>query len=213
MRTIRWHGRVCAAAVVAGLAGAAFGQNEWFIDIAYSDPAGVINSLDDTTTVTLWAAWDPEQYALQRAVWDMTADDLLDAGNWSNPFTFLFGPHFDNGTIEGESIRGIAATQLHFPEAGIYADTANPIAAWTATWQTSDLTGRVVRVNSLTSEFSLYLPNGEGGSDGHTEDFVDSLIEGSAVIVVVPTPAPVATFAAVGTVLASRRCRSHRRNG
>lgn len=208
MRTMRWPARMSMVAVAAGLSGAAAGQNEWLIDIAYSDPAGVINSLDDTATVTLWAVWDPEQYAFEKAILDMTADDLSHAGEWSDPHRLLQGFESEDGVIEGETVVGITPYQLHFPEAGIFADTSNPIAVWTATWRTGDLTERIVRVNSASSEFSIYLPNGWGGSDGFTEDFVDSLIEGSGVITIVPTSGTVGALLVGGAVVSRGRRRS-----
>jgi hypothetical protein len=200
MRAIRWPGLVCAAAAVSGLAGAAPGQNEWFIDIAYSDPAGVINSLDDTATVTLWAAWDADYYAFNTARLDVTADDLIDSGVWLSSRTVLWGDGSRDGTIEGERVSGIVPLQLYLPP-NYLADTSNPIPVWEGTWGTEVLHPRDVPVSTATSEFWLY------DDAAYFYNVLDSLAEGSAVIRVVPA-CPTASMALISAAVLLRRRKS-----
>ena len=63
------------AAALLVLTGATAGQNSWMFEVEYSDQAGVINSLDDTATVTLWAVWDADQYAFAKVALNVTADE------------------------------------------------------------------------------------------------------------------------------------------
>jgi hypothetical protein len=172
-----------------GLANSAIAQYQWLVDIEYSDPAGVINSPDDSARVTFWAAFPPKDYAFHNGKFDVIAHDPTGAGAWSQPERLLSGPSSQDGTINGEKIEGIVVGQLHFPSANIFANPANPIAAWTAVWSTSELGARTVPVTSETSEFSVYF------SDmGISDNFVDLLHEGSAVINVVPAPASLGVF-------------------
>jgi hypothetical protein len=168
-----------------GLAGAAAGQNQWLFDITYSDPAGVINSLDDTATVTLWAAWDPSAYAFDRGRLDSIADDPMDAGEWSDPVAILHADGSDGGVIEGEVVTGIVVWQVD-GYGGYFADTSNPIAVWTATWRTSDLSPRSVFLRTETDEFWLYVDFGT-----YWIDVTDSVNEGAGAISIVPGPGAV----------------------
>ncbi len=175
-----WLGAVAAALALPVVA---TGQNSWMIDIRYSDPAGVINSLDDTATVTIWAAWDPANYAFLGSELNVNAADPWVAGSWSGNIALLRSGGFRDGTIEGSQVRDIKTVQLHLPDAGIYADPANPIAAWTATWRTSELTLRSIPVTTDSKDYWLYL-----NEQGQWSDLIDSLDEGVGVINVVPAP-------------------------
>jgi hypothetical protein len=186
--------------VVAGLAGAAAGQNSWVFEVEYSDPAGVINSPDDTATVSLWAEWDANYYAFNTARLDVTADDLIDSGVWLKSRTVMRGPGSSDGTVQGERVLDIIPSQLYLPP-NFLADTSNPILVWEGTWGTEVLLPRDVPVWTLTEEFWLY------DDDAYFFDVVDSLAEGSTVIRVVPA-CPTASMALISAAVLRRRRKS-----
>lgn len=160
----------------------------------------VSNDLSPQTpkaTVTVWAQFDPAQYAFAGAKWDMHASEA----EWSNakiPFTGL--PVLP-GTVSpsGSSYLGIASGQLH-GVAGIFANTSNPIVIWSAEFSTTDFTPRTIDLRSDTSEFLLYT-----NSLGSNASFLSSFVEGQGQINVVPAPGAVALPLFI--LLASRRSR------
>lgn len=196
------------SAGVAGIgllvaAAAASGQNQWLVEVTYSDPAGVLNSLDDTATVTLWAAFDPQYYAFWPGDLDVIAVDPLDFGLWSEPEAILFGPGAFHGAINGERVDNVITTQLHFPSGQIFADTSNPIAAWTAIWRTVDLSSRSVPVTTESLRYGVY-----SDDNGNAEDIVGTLEEGLGAIHVIPGPSASLLLAgAIGKGCARRKAR------
>jgi hypothetical protein len=193
---------VRAILAVGGLtfAARAAAQNTWFFEVEYSDPSGTINSLDDTARVTLWAGFDSDLYAFAGGVLAVSGTDHLHAGVWSYIERLLTGPGTKDGTAADGTVKDIITGQLHFPSANIFADTSNPIEAWTAVWQTEDLHARTVPLTTATTKFDIYT-NDAGVSD----HFLDSLIEGVGEIVVVPAPS--AQAAALLLAIAARRRR------
>lgn len=200
-----WAGRRAAGTVGAGLgvlalAGSAAGQNQWLIQLEYSDPAVVINSLDDTVTVTLWAGFEPKYFAFAKGALDITADDPVDRGSWGNPQVLLTGPGAWHGVIADETVEGIVAIQLSLGQ--IYPDTANPIAAWRGTWSTVDLHPRKISLRTFSSEFVVYT------EPEVSKSFLNWLEEGQGSIQVVPAPAA----AMVGLVAIAASVRPPRRD-
>ncbi len=193
--------RSCPGLAVLVLAGAAPAQNSWAFEISYSDPAGVINSPDDSARVTLWASWDPkpdQNFAFGWGALSVTADDPLDLGSWSDPTRLLKGPGSKNGIVDGESVTGIAAIQWYDFFAGIYPDDSNPIAAWSATWRTESVHPRTVPLTTLTTKFGIWQWQ-ENLWDG-----LPTLIEGFGAIHVVPAPG-ILPLGAAASIAAKRR--------
>lgn len=176
---LRGFATAAALLTVANLAPAQ--ENSWFWEVEYSNPAGHIASAEDTATITLWAAWDPEYYAFRGALLDVAGDDPRDASEWVEWY-LLVDDSNDDGTVDGASIRGVRPFQIYWPyDPPYWPDTSNPIAAWTATWRTADLTPRDVTIQTVTESFEIY-------SEWEFGDYVDGLTEGRAVIAVVPAP-------------------------
>lgn len=169
------------ALLAAALALPAPAANTWFFQVEYSDPAGVINSPDDTARVTLWAHFDDNLYAFCAGALSVVGDD--DTGVWSSIERLLKGPGTKNGAAMGGSVYDIVTGQLHFPDAGIFADTSNPIRAWTAVWQTENLYSRTVGLSTATTRYDVYV-----GHDGTSKGFLDTVTEGNGLITVVPGP-------------------------
>lgn len=194
-RTCCMPERWWSGAALVCFAGVAAGQNSWFFDIQYSDPAGVIDSPDDTATISLWAAWDAKYYAFDMAKLDVIADDPIDSGEWLESRTVLRGPGSGDGTIEGDRVAGIIPSQLQFPGT-FFADTSNPILVWHGTWSTSALHARDIPINTESRAFRLWTD-----FEGDSDSFIDMLTEGFGTIQVVPAPAvapPLILAAALG---------------
>jgi hypothetical protein len=199
------HTRAKAAGAILGSAAllcppGAAAQNTWFFEVEYSDPAGVINSLDDTARVTLWVGFDPNLYAFSAGHLSVTASDDLHAGVWSDIERLLTGPGSKEGTAVDGTVKDIITNQLHFPSANIFADTSNPIEAWTAVWRTENLHNRLVPLSTATTRFHVYVDE-----NGVSESFLDSLVEGVGEIVVVPAPGILAPGLLAVAIVGRRR--------
>lgn len=136
---------------------------------------------------------------------DLTAADPMGAGQWSDNQVLLYGGEaVSDGLIDGPTVTGIRPSQVQFPEAGIFADTANPIRAWFATWQTSDLRMRTIPVATVSEEFWVYTD-----SLGTSSNFIDSLNEGAASINIVPSPGPWGCLLPLALTTAARPRRNN----
>lgn len=191
---------IVALVALAGLASGASATNTWLVDISYSNPAGAIVNPGDTATVQIWAGFDDNLYAFAGAALDVNTDDAN--GSWSNFGRDLKGPGTKDGTGNGGDVTGIITGQLHFPLAGIFADTSNPIKAWHGTFTTSDLSFRTVNLSTASTKYDVYIDDA-----GTSKGFIDSLIEGAGGIQVgVPTPGTAALLG-LGALAAGRRRR------
>jgi hypothetical protein len=175
---------------------------------ACADPHGVLITVSNTvspqhpsTTIDLWAYFQPDFYAFAGAAFDVLASP--DAGDFSDPTIFLTGPGQQTGMIapDGDSVLGAITGQLQFPDANIFADRANPILHWRVTWTTNDFTARRVDVVTLTRLYGLYLDVWGNSINAYDETFT----EGLGTINVIPAPAPGAP--ALGVAFAFRRRR------
>jgi hypothetical protein len=92
--------------------------------------------------------------------------------------------------------------QIHL-YGGEFADTANPILLWSATWTTDDFSPREIAVTTASDEFRVF-PDGNNGYSEQVDwnDFA----EGSGVITIVPAP-PAAVIAVLVGLLSARRSR------
>jgi hypothetical protein len=178
------------------LATSALGQTNTF-DIVVSN---VVGPEQPSATVEVWAAFDPNAYAFCRAAFNVTAD--ADPGAFSAPEGMLKGPGSKDGEVvaDGDSVLDIMDWQWACHP--IYADTANPMLIWRATWSTADFSPRSIGLDTGTLVYDLYP---WGHCEG--ESFLDEFIEGSGLIQVVPAPASAALLLVgpLGTIALRRR--------
>lgn len=157
-----------------------------------------------STTVTLLAEFSTGDYAVAGIATDLVGEDALGspAGRWSD--WQLVAPMDGPGTSAGEpsgrfDVTGILAGQLNFPPARIYADPANPIAFWQATFTALEV--GYIDFSTRTSRLDMYPEM----ASGRSESRLDVLVEGSArLFIPVPAPASAAPLLGLG-VLARRR--------
>lgn len=197
-----------AAVAVVAAAGAASAQVEgWIIDVQdpVLAPVGHASGLPQSTVVTVRAKFDSStDYAFAAGELDFIANELGIAGtNWTN--NVLISP-FDGtgtspGTLEADGASDIILGQLHFPTAGIYADTSNPIDVWQIEYTATDFTPRVIDLSTLTSRFDVYID-----STGLSRSVaIGSLMEGTGEIRIIPAPGALALGAVAGLVAVRRR--------
>ncbi len=176
---------------VAGLATAAFGQAGWNIAVS--------NQVTPTTpsaTVTVSAFFSAQDHAFAAALFALVAAEAGWSGN-----TVLLPPPNNPGVINGGSIDGITAGQIHFPPV-VNANPANPIAVFEATWSTGDFTPRSVDVNTRTTRFDAYI----SATSPASQSRLAGLLEGAGAIEVVPAPSALALLG-MGALVAGRRRR------
>ena len=185
-------------AVASGLlmAGAAMADGERLFfevsnDIGPSQPSAV---------VTLWAAFDPRDYAV---AW-MAADLEASEGTWSGIAIVppMDGPGTTPGIVDGRRVEGVLAGQWNIPVgAGVFADPSNPIALWRGTIAVDDFSPRTIDLASMATRFDVYISR-------HSTAYrsrIDALEQAAGGIRVVPAPASGAIL--VLGVLAARRRR------
>lgn len=192
---------VIVGLVAAGLAGAACGQAGWVIAVNYGNgygAGGTVNPGNPSAKVRISAKFSPNDYAVAGVNVNVSAGD----GSWSNnvniaPMTTGSNP----GTIVGSNVNGIIGGQLNFPAAGIFANPANPIHTWEATWSTGDFTLRTVALSTRTVRFDVYADRNSPSSGSR----MSGLMEGSGGIDVVPAPSALALLGLGGLVAGRRR--------
>jgi hypothetical protein len=190
---------IVALAVLAGFVPHTYAANFWSWDITYSNPSGRILAPGDSATVTLWAHFDDNLYALADAALDVFTGDS--SGSWSD-----LGVELDNGleipgAPDGGDVTGILGQQFYDPLADLWPDTSNPIRVWHGTFTVSDFTPRVDPLETVTSAFQAY------NEQVQVFNLLDSLDEGAGGIKIgVPTPGAPAIIA-LGALLAPRQRR------
>jgi hypothetical protein len=126
------------------------------------------------TTLTLWAAFDPELYAFAGSHTSILG--FPDAGGFSDPTVLLLQDYYcDPGAVSpgGDSILDISFLQLH-NLGGLYAQTDNPIALWSATWSSTDFTPREVAIATQTTDFRVYYTDIGVSKDYYGDDFAEA---------------------------------------
>ena len=143
----------------------------------------------ESTIVRLTASFGTADYAVAGILTDMLADAPVDlSGAWSDLALVapMDGPGTTAGARDGAGISGIIAGQLNFPPAMIFADPANPIAFWSATFTPpADPGPYTVDLTTQTSRFDVYPERGSARSESR----LGVLVEGANAIFVVPAPA------------------------
>ena len=192
-------GSMGVVAVVGGavVAAAASGQS----DRLFFEVSNDIGPSRPSAVVTLWAAFDPDDYAFA----GVAAQVHAGGGTWSGPGLVppMDGPGSNPGRAVdgGRVVEGIIAGQLHFPMGGVYALAGNPIALWSATLEVDDFSPRTIALWSDSAGFATYLER-----DGTRTRRPDLVTEARATIRVVPAPASGAVLV-LGVLAAARRRR------
>ncbi len=167
------------------------------------DVSNIVTPDQPSTTVEVWAHFDAGLYAFAGALWDVKAS--TDLGGFSDPFAVLHSYGTEDGFIEpdGDFVGHILAGQLHFPLNGDFADTANPILVWRATWSTDNFNPRTVSLSTATNKYFVYWDD-----SGLSSDFFDDAFdEAVGSIEVVPAPGVPVVLAALGAAGIVRRRR------
>ena len=168
----RWIA-VGAGATLAMAATASGQAPGWNIEFIFAPGQTQITPRTPSCIVRLWARFSPNEFAFAGSQWSVHASD----GEWSQnvvlePVRIGQNP----GTINGPSMTDIHAAQINFPGGHIFADPANPIAAWEGTWSTTDFTPRTVSISTETKTFVVYVLR--GGSSRVSR--LAGLVEGAA---------------------------------
>ncbi len=107
-----------------------------------------------STTVTVWAAFDPQWYAFHRSHTEVESDP--DVGAFSDPVVLLEFGEAGDVAPDGDRVWGIDFHQWE-GFGGLFADTGNPIAVWSTTWTTDDFTPRSVPILTTSVDFYVYV--------------------------------------------------------
>ena len=197
-----------AAVAVLAAAGAASAQVEgWIIDVQdpVLAPVGHSSGLPQSTVITVRAKFDGStDYAFAAGELDFIANEFGIAGtNWTNNALITpFDPLGTSpGTLEPDGASDITLGQLHFPAAGIYAVTSNPVDVWQIEYTATDFTPRVIDLSTLTDRFDVYID-----STGLSRSVATgSLMEGAGQIRIIPAPGALALAGIAGLVATRRR--------
>jgi|GEM_PF-1269391 len=209
MRDWNTHGilAVVAAVAAASAANAHMPAEGWIIDVhdPVLAPVGHPSGLPQSTVITLRAKFDgATDYAFAAGELGFIASEFGTAGtNWIN--NVLISP-FDPlgtspGTLEPDGASAVNPGQLHFPTAGIFADTSNPADVWQIEYTATDFTPRVIDLSTLTNRFDVYID-----ATGLSRTVaIASLMEGSGRIEIIPAPTTLAIGLMAGLVSVRRR--------
>ncbi|MEQ9096162.1 MAG: hypothetical protein RIE32_07870 [Phycisphaerales bacterium] len=185
-----------APCLAAALAPAALAQTA--ITIEVENP---VLMPGESTVVTMWAGFDPSDYAMQGIATRLRTS--VGSDGWSDArLVFpMNGPGSSPGAASTTGYDGILAGQLH-ALGEIYADTSNPIAFWEAVYTAPPAPEAFdVWLSTATMYYAVYTDPFSPGSESRLPD----LTEGAATIRVIPAPASALVLA--GGVLAQRRRR------
>lgn len=188
---------ILSAAALAALPATALAQYEITIDV--ENPALLPG---ESTTVTLYAGFDPTKYAMAWIITDFHTS--VGSDGWSDAMVLdpMRGATTSPGTPSATGFDAIAAGQFNLFSHS-YADPTNPIAFWEATYTAPlDVVAPFeMDLSTMTSRYDVYFDKQSESSESHLAD----LVEGAATIHIVPAPASALVLA--GGVLAMRRRR------
>jgi len=196
---------LAAGLLAATSAGAQTIDMVWEWDVSYSDPAGEINSPDDTVTAVLRGQFNAGiQFA--GATFDVVSDGLASGqflgrgdfaqGTGGNP---MLGAITNvHGSIAGDDILNIQASQapMAVNPGGVLT---NPVDLYRITWRTDDLTPRTIDVSTENHALTKVFTD----PFGQTMDLASP--PGTFGITVTPTPGALALLGVGGALAAGRR--------
>jgi hypothetical protein len=157
-------------------------------------PSGNVYS-GNAVLVELWISFDQWAYAWELRLGDVACTDPT--GAWSGVASpYANQPFHSTGTPVGGGMVDILVSQIHFPPAGFFANTDNPIMIWSGEWSTGDLTPRVVEIGTVTKMASVYIFNGAVPLN---------VAEASGEIVVIPSPVSLAPLVLAAFAIRRRR--------
>ncbi|MFI4916097.1 MAG: hypothetical protein ACIAS6_06275 [Phycisphaerales bacterium JB060] len=155
-----------------------------------------------STTVTMYAAFDPIDYAMAAVQTDLRTS--VGSVGWSEATRLapMNGPGTQDGFPSATGYDQIIAGQYHIPSDFI-ADPSSPIGFWQATYTApiDPLDPIQIDLSTVTSDYAVHLRECCVGSESRLAD----LVEGSATIHVIPTPASALVLALGAAVLRRRR--------
>jgi hypothetical protein len=161
-------GRIaCIALATAGTSSAA--DYSFFFTISND-----VTPEQPQATVTLWATFPEYQHAFGQSHTEVLS--APDAGGFSNPKALIEQYYYcDPGDVspDGDSILKILLFQLDYL-GGKFADESNPIALWSVTWSTDDLTPRTVPIATQTADFYVYYGPGGGWYNYYDANFSEA---------------------------------------
>ena len=143
--------------------------------------------------------------AVAQATFSLGSDDTLGAFSALNYGAGLTGycPGGPVGTPSTSGgVSGVSIYQLNV--LGCQANPANPIEIWTSTWATSNFEPRSVQLKTELSSVSLYSDHGQSGPNIFFS--IGEVVNGSAIIQVIPAPGALALLF-TSTALTRRRRR------
>ncbi len=149
----------------------------------------------ESTTVTLFAGFDPSDYAMAGVATDLLIS--IGSAGFSDRTLLqpLDGPGTSTGTPSAIGFDGIIGGQIHFPGgAGIFADPINPAPFWQITY-TAPVDVAIpfdIELSTISNKYDVYIAM----DSGTPETRLAELTEGAATIRVVPAPASSLVLAA-----------------
>ena len=188
----------CTALALATLPTIAVAQYEITIDV--ENP---VLMPGESTTVTMFAGFDPDLFAMAAIETDLVASTGLVGLRDAALVAPMNGPGTTAGARSATGYDGILAGQLNFWDVW-YADPTNPISFWEVTYTAPREVPAAfdVDLRTVTRRYDVYLEFMVPTSESH----LDQLTEGSATIRVIPAPAS-ASLLGLGLLAAARRRR------
>ncbi len=124
----------------------------------FTFPNGNVFDGSNPVVLELWTQFEPQYLAF--AGWAGGVNSSDPTGKWQNYVQLSICGTAGCAKASGGSLTGMIIGQLHFPPAGIFAKTDNPIRLFSVEWTSQDLTKRKVDLATITTKYSLYLNSG-----------------------------------------------------
>ena len=192
--------RLSPLAVCVLVSTAAAQQGGWLVETA-----SPVSPAQPTTTVEVWAWFeDPGlQLAFAWGDFDFIASDGLFSNAQVHLPTFGAVPPSRStpGTVVGNTVNGVFVGQV-WGFLSYWANTQNPILAWSADWTTTDFTPRHVSLE--TAATTTFMIGDRFTLEPLVQLYPQAFTPGTGVIRVVPSPAS-ATLLVLGAVMLRRR--------